>query len=216
MNFDLLCPRILLRPQQITAADTSNVHGTVGPNAAQIYQKYLEIGARYCGPVQTVDDPTLPANNGGVSIVSFLPNQSPKSNLNNHSIVTVIEYQGVNILSPGDNEPPSWEELLEDAAFEKAIENTHVLVAPHHGRVSGFHRPLFDHISPLLTIISDGRFVDTSATGRYSAQTKGWNVQKRSGGTENRKCVTTRNDGAIGITIEPNPYGTGYLSVSIA
>ena len=71
-------------------------------------------------------------------------------------------------------------------------------------------------LDPLLTIISDGRFVDTSATGRYSAQTEGWNVQKRSGGTEIRKCVTTRNDGAIDITIEPNPYGTGYLSVNIA
>ena len=123
---------------------------------------------------------------------------------------------GALTVSPGDNEPPSWEELLEDGAFRKAIENTHVLVAPHHGRVSGFHRPLFDHINPLLTVISDGRFVDTSATGRYSAQRKGWNVQKKSGGTENRKCVTTRNDAAIDITVKPNPYGTGYLSVSIA
>jgi len=216
LHFDLLCPRVLMRPRQLTAADISNGHGTVGSNAAQIYQKYLEIDARYCGPVHTVNDPALPTNNGGVSILSFLPNQSPKTNLNNHSIVTVIEYEGVKILSPGDNEPPSWEELLKYGAFQKAIENTHVLVAPHHGRVSGFHRPLFDHISPVLTVISDGRYVDTSATGRYSARTRGWNVQKRSGGTEDRKCVTTRNDGAIDITIEPNPYGTGYLSVSIA
>ena len=94
LNFDLLCPRILLRPRQLTAADISNGHGTVGPNAERIYQKYLEIDSRYTSPVDPIQDPTTLANNGGVSITSFLPNQSPKTNLNNHSIVTVIEYEG--------------------------------------------------------------------------------------------------------------------------
>jgi hypothetical protein len=35
-----------------------------------------------------------------------------------------------------------------------------------------------------LTIISDGRFVDTSATDRYSKISNGWTVHKRSGGDE--------------------------------
>ena len=201
----------------MTAADISNGHGTVGSNAAQIYQKYLEIDARYCGPVHTVNDPALPTNNGGVSILSFLPNQSPKTNLNNHSIVTVIEYEGVKILSPGDNEPPSWEELLKYGAFQKAIENTHVLVAPHHGRVSGFHRPLFDHIRP-----SVGDHLRWALRGHkrnrpiLSTDERDGMCRKGVVAQRIRKCVTTRNDGAIDITIEPNPYGTGYLSVSVA
>ena len=214
-NFDLLSPRILLLPNQLTAADISNGHDTVGPNAAQIYDKYLEINARYCGPVHTAYAPTVPANNGGVAITSFLPHQSPKTNLNNHSIVTVIEYEGVKILSPGDNESPSWGELLANQTFTAAITNTHVLVAPHHGRESGFHTALFDHISPVITIISDGRTVDTSATSRYSARTKGWDVLKRTGGFETRKCVTTRKDGNIEVIINPSLSGIGSLQVII-
>ena len=63
----------------------------------------------------------------------------------------------------------------------EAIRDTHVLVAPHHGRESGFHSPLFRVIRPLVTIISDGRFVDTSATSLYSERTKGWQVNRRNG-----------------------------------
>ena len=213
LNFDLLRPRMLLRPRQLTADDISKGHNNVGPEAVQIYQKYLEIDAKYTSLVDSADDPAIATNNGGASIATFSPLRSPKTNLNNHSIVTVIEYQGVKILSPGDNEPPSWEELLADVAFREAIRNTHVLVAPHHGRESGFHPGLFDHISPLLTIISDGRTVDTSATGRYSTRSEGWNVLKRNGGYENRKCLTTRNDGVIEAVISPNQRGMGSLDV---
>ena len=215
LNFDLLSPRILMRPRQLTADDISAGHNNVGPEAVQIYQKYLEIDARYTSPVESADDPDTAANNGGVSILSFSPSRSPKTNLNNHSIVTVIDYQGVKILSPGDNEPPSWEELLANIAFREAIKDTHVLVAPHHGRESGFHPDLFNYISPLLTIISDGRTVDTSATGRYSTRTEGWNVLRRNGSSEVRKCVTTRNDGMIEAIISPNQRGIGSLNVIV-
>ena len=213
LNFDLLSPRILMMPRQLTADDIIKGHSNLGQEAVQIYRKYLDIDGRYIYPVQTVQDPTIPTNNGGVSISSFRPTRSPKTNLNNHSIVTVIEYQGVKILSPGDNESPSWEELLADAAFREAIKNTHVLVAPHHGRESGFHLDLFNYISPLLTIISDGRTVDTSATGRYSTRTEGRNVLRRNGSSEIRKCVTTRNDGTIEVIISPNQTGIGSLDV---
>ena len=127
----------------------------------------------------------------------------------------MVDYQGVKILSPGDNEPPSWDELLANIAFREAIKDTHVLVAPHHGRESGFHPDLFNYISPLLTIISDGRTVDTSATRRYSTRTEGWNVLRRNGSSEVRKCVTTRNDGMIEAIISPNQRGIGSLDVIV-
>ena len=215
LNFDLLSPRILMRPRQLTADDISAGHNNVGPEAVQIYQKYLEIDDRYTRPVESTDDPDSAAINGGASIMTFSPSHSPKTNLNNHSIVTVIEYRGVKILSPGDNESPSWDELLANIAFREAIRNTHVLVAPHHGRESGFHPDLFNYISPLLTIISDGRTVDTSATGRYSTKTKGWTVLRRSGSSEVRKCVTTRNDGMVETIISPNQRGIGSLDVIV-
>ena len=159
LNFDLLNPRVLLRPSHLTQEDISGGHSTVGPRAQEIYEKYLEVDAKYSTNAPPSEIPSLPTNNGGVSIKTFHPTQSPKTNLNNHSIVSVIEYEGVKILSSGDNESLSWEELLADTAFKDAIKGTHVLVAPHHGRESGYHGELFDHISPLITIISDGRAI---------------------------------------------------------
>ena len=215
LNLNLFNVRILRRPRHLTAADIVNGHSNAGPNAVEICQKYLELNDIYIHPVEHAENPEIPSNNGGVSIKTFYPTRSSKTNLNNHSIVTVIEYEGVKILSPGDNESPSWEELLEDSAFTNAIVNTHVLVAPHHGRDSGFHPPLFDHIDPLLTVISDGRVVDTSATARYTARSRGWSVSKRSGGSEQRKCLTTRNDGRIEIVIAPSTTGSGIGSLYI-
>ena len=217
LNFDSLNPRVFQRPTHLTKSDITAGHNTTTPEIDRIFQKYFDVDGQYNQPVTLADDPSSPAVNGGASISSFHPTQCPKTNLNNHSIVTVIEYAGVKILSPGDNESCSWEELLGKQAFRQAIANTHVLVAPHHGRESGFCAALFDYISPLITIISDGRVVDTSATARYSARTIGYKVKKLSTGTyEPRKCVTTRNDGTIFVTIQPNPRGgIGTLDVTI-
>ena len=160
------------------------------------------------------DDVDLPQNNGGVSIRTFVPRQSATGNLNNHSLVTVLEYSRVKVLIPGDNESASWEELLNRDDFVAAITGTHVLVASHHGRESGFHSPLFDHFTPTITLISDGRTVDTSATSRYASVTKGWSVRRRNGTSQDRKCVTTRNDGTIDVMINSG-HPIGSLDVLI-
>ena len=104
LNFDLLQPRIFVRPRQLTADDISNGHSKVGPEAVRTYEMYLAIDARYTRPVQSVEDPSFAANNGGAFVTVFSPEQSSKANLNNHSIVTVVEYEGVKVLLPGDNE----------------------------------------------------------------------------------------------------------------
>ena len=215
LNFDLLNPRVLNRPRHLSAADISIGNPSAGSEADKVYQKYLEVDAKYIFPVPPTENPLEPTNNGEVSIKTFHPTGSPKTNLNNHSIVSLIEYEGVKILSPGDNESLSWEELLADTAFKDAIRGTHVLVAPHHGRESGYHGELFDHISPLITIISDGRALDTNASSRYSAKSKGWNVKKGDGTYHERKCLTTRNDGTILTTIAPSTSGIGSLEVLI-
>ena len=177
-------------------------------------RKYFEVRRRYNSTVDPQDDVDLPQNNGGVSIRTFVPRQSATGNLNNHSVVTVLEYSGVKVLIPGDNESASWEELLNRDDFVAAITGTHVLVASHHGRESGFHSPLFDHFTPTITLISDGRTVDTSATSRYTNVTKGWSVRRKNGTSQDRKCVTTRNDGTIDVTINSG-HPIGSLDVLI-
>ena len=214
LYFDAFAPTTLWAPQHLTEDDIRGGNPPPSQEAEAKIRKYLEITGRYIGSVVPQNDVTKPENNGNVSVKTFIPSQASTGNLNNHSVVTVLEYSGVKILIPGDNEPPSWEELLKRPAFVTAIAGTHVVVAAHHGRESGFHRPLFDYFSPLVTLISDGRIVGTSVTGKYDDVTKGWTVRRRNGTMQERKCVTTRNDGTIEVTIGAgNPVGS--LSVLI-
>lgn len=142
---------------------------------------------------------------GGVSIRHFFP-QIRSANLNDSSVVTVLEYEDGKVLITGDNEEPSWVSLLCDAEFKKAIKGTDIFVAPHHGRSSGFYAPLFGIIHPKLTIISDGPCQDTSVTDQYSSVSSGMKVHAGAVSTK-RKCVTTRSDGNILVTIESGFFG---------
>ena len=210
-NFDELSPRVLSRP--ILNEDDIRAGNRVEDK--EIINKYLEIDDRYKEPVEPGYNPFYAQNNGGVEIQRFTPTSCATSNLNNQSIVTVIYYAQSKLIIPGDNEPSSWDELLSRQDFLSAIKGTDILVAPHHGRKSGFSSTLFDHISPKLTIISDGRFCDTSATNTYSQKMQGWLVHKRSGGQEVRKCVTTRNDGVIVVEFGENQNGNPFIQVTI-
>ena len=207
LHFDSLAPKTLLTPKHLTENDIRGGNPKPSQEAERKIRKYLEIRGRYSNPVGPQDYVDSPHNNGGVSIKTFSPSRSSTANLNNHSVVTTLEYGDVKILIPGDNEEPSWNELLDRRDFIREITGTHVLVAAHHGRESGFHGPLFDHFHPLVTLISDGRTVDTSATSRYTNVTQGWQVRRRNGTKQERKCLTTRNDGHIEVTVTPGRPG---------
>lgn len=108
---------------------------------------------------------------------------------------------GVKILIPGDNESPSWNELLEEQEFKDSIKNTDLFVASHHGRDSGYCSDLFDYFKPELVIVSDGPETDTNAVDKYRKVATGYTVTKRSGETDKRYCLTTRKDGVIKVEI---------------
>ncbi len=212
VNFDTLSPRALLRPKHLKDDEIRSGNRDIDKDTVD---KYLEINRRYSEAISQEANPFLAENNGGVDIQKFASTSCETSNLNNHSIVTVITFASSKVLIPGDNEPSSWDELFQNETFISAITGTDVLVAPHHGRDSGFSNELFNYISPRLTIISDGRFCDTSATDRYGKKTQGWKVHKRSGGAEDRKCVTTRNDGVISVELGRGSDNTRYIKITI-
>ena len=214
--FDAFEPQTLKIPSHLTEKDIRGGNPKPSPEADQKIRTYLDIKRRYSGAANLQDNVCLLQNSGGASLLMFNPVKASTGNLNNHSVVTTVEYNGVKILIPGDNESASWEELLGQPLFRIAIANTHVLVAAHHGRESGFYRPLFDHIRPLITLISDGRTVGTSVTSWYDAVTQGYQVRRRSDGTMRvRKCVTTRNDGSIVVEVGANSAGRGTLEVTV-
>ena len=212
LNFEALSPRILWRPGHLTEDEI----WAGNRNADRvIIEKFLEVHHRYVEPIPVQTDPLIAGNNGGVDIRNFVPTSCGRSNLNKHSMVTVITYEGLKIILPGDNEAPSWTELLERDNFRSAIHDADILLASHHGRDAGFCSELFNFFQPLLTIVSDGRFGDTSATDQYDRVTRGWEVRHRQGGSEQRKVLMTRNDGVITVKLGRNPSGNRFLEVTV-
>ncbi len=211
LNFDKLSPRVFSRPKHLPK---DQVMKNIKEEDKPLFDKYFEINERYSVPVPDQGNPTLPENNGGVKIETFVSTRCDLSNINNHSIITVLSYAEIKVVLSGDNEPPSWKELLEDQSFVNAVKGADIFLAPHHGRDSGFYKELFNHFSPYLTIISDGQFCDTSATDRYGNVTKGWTVYYRNGENEKRLCLTTRNDGYVVVKLGHDSNKKPFMNVS--
>ena len=212
-NFWLLQPRVLARPTGIT--DKQIMEG-VRQSEYDIFSEYCAIGRQYNSPVEEIaDDPNNPENFGGMRIQTFFPNAQGDENFNNHSIITVVEYAGVKVVIPGDNEISSLEKLMKGDTFKDAIKNADILLAPHHGRESAYHNEFVSHVNPRLTIISDGSRGETSANQQYSQKSRGWQVHKKGNGTSSeRKCLTTNSDGVITAAFGYNQQQV-FLNVEI-
>ena len=211
LNFDSLNPRVLSRPKHLTEEDIRAANHNYD---SEKIDKYLEIHNRYNQPVLDNENPEYPENNGDVTFRKFVPTNCGKSNINNHSMVTIIEYLHVKIIIPGDNESASWKELLDNADFVEAIKDADIFLASHHGRESGFYSDLFEHFKPKLVIVSDGAETDRSAVSRYSAVAEGWTIYDANGKEETRYCLTTRNDGAILVKVGKSGNGRTFMQVT--
>ena len=195
--FDLkLKPEFLCRPKGIAHDDIKRGNRY---RHRKIIKRYLELDRTYATSTPKRKTPLNPNNNGGVKIKNFRQTKKGTSNLNNYSIVSVVEYANEKILIPGDIESAGWEVLMGRGDFLSAIEGTTIFVASHHGRKAGFYSEVFDYFTPDVVIVSDGRYSDTSVTSRYGDYTQGVLVNKRNGNPTTRLVLTTRNDGPIYI-----------------
>jgi beta-lactamase superfamily II metal-dependent hydrolase len=205
--------RQLWRPRWLTEEDVRKANQKT---YAQKLDTYFEMNNQYTGLIASGTLVGDPAVSGGVCIQQFASRECGTSNINNHSGVIVFTYQGVKVIIPGDNEPPSWKALLELPEFVSAIDGAHVFLASHHGRESGYHSELFKCMKPKLCLVSDGRVQDTDATSRYSGHAAGWNVRSRSDNSSvQRSCLTTRSDGTIVMKVGANALNkNSFLAVS--
>jgi competence protein ComEC len=176
--------------------------------------KYLEISQRFNTDAAPVNNLSAPANWGGVEFNIFATSNCAVTNMNNRSGVLLLKYGVFKVLFSGDNESCSWKELLAQPGFRTAVKGTQILLAPHHGRESGYYPDLFKQFKPKLTVISDGQFCDASATSRYSAVSTGWSINYPDGTSETRNCVTTRTDGVIVLTLWME-NGQSYYNVKV-
>jgi competence protein ComEC len=215
LNFEKLFPNVLLKPS-VPKEVIEDLLSQAGEKDKPKFEKYLKLLENYTAPVSSENDPSNPNNYGGLVIRSYFTTQCAPSNINNYSIITVISFAGRKIVFTGDNESCSLNKLLENENFKEAVKNADILLAPHHGRESGFHSEFVSLANPKLTVVSDGRFCDSSASSRYSEKSRGMIVKKRSNGKrEKRYCVTTRKDGCILVEFGYNEEGKTFMEATI-
>ena len=175
---------------------------------------YFKFQESYSKSVDEENNPENDTFGGGASFINFKSN-ADESNINNLSVVSFLKYLNFIILFPGDIEEKRWKQLLDNEKFIELLKKTDIIVASHHGRDSGYCKEIFNYFSPYLTIISDGRFTETSATSKYSEKSRGWEVWKSNGKKITRNVLSTRNDGAIKINVGRNSDENTYMKVSI-
>lgn len=214
LNFNYLSPKVFKRPTHLSKEDIlSGVREEDRPK----FDKYLEINNRYNQPLGENDPDDLynPDNYGGLIVKGFASINCSTSNINNHSIIEVISYAEIKVIFTGDNELASFNELMENDQFIDTVKDADILLAPHHGRDSGYHNDFVSIVNPRLVVISDSRFCDSSAISRYNNKCRGWAVYKRDGSSGKRKCLTTRNDGVITVNFGDGSNSNPFLNVKI-
>ena len=179
---------------------------------------YCDFCDGYNGTVPEEDLPSSGNPFDGMKVRVFSTNSCDKENKNNFSAIVVIELGNAKVVICGDNENDSLNFLMQRLDFKEAIRNAWILVAPHHGRESGYNNDFVDLVNPYLTIISDTTKGETSATEKYTSKSQGYSVWKLGEYTPTeRKCLTTRNDGNIEVVFgeSDNPSFSGTLRVTI-
>jgi competence protein ComEC len=179
------------------------------------FVRYCDFCDKYIAPVPETKSPSSGFLFDGMTVHVFNTRNCDKANKNNFSAIAVIQLGNAKIVVCGDNEKDSFSELMQNKDFVEAISNAWVLVAPHHGRESGYHEEFVKKVNPYITIISDTSKVDTTAADSYSNHSKGYKVYKVScDESVERKCLTTRKDGNILVEFgESTPDYLGYLNV---
>jgi competence protein ComEC len=120
---------------------------------------FKELDTTYTRSVEWKESPHNPEFNGGVEVKTGYNGFTEEMKGNNTSIVALYHYGGWLFACPGDIEDAGWRKLwtTKGAEFGPLITKSawRVLVAPHHGRTSGYSEALMDDIKPHLVIVSD-------------------------------------------------------------
>ncbi len=120
---------------------------------------FKDLDTSYTENVKWGNSPCNPTVNGGVEVKVAYNDYSEEVTGNNTSVIALYHYANWLFACPGDIEDAGWMRLwsAKQAEFEPLISKSkwRVLVAPHHGRHSGYSQAMMDNINPQLVIISD-------------------------------------------------------------
>ncbi len=152
-------PRVLRRNKTVPKKDS------YGTESFEYQKQYKILDEKLTSKVQWESNPRNPNINGGadyyVNELDYGKNTDGKLiETNNTSVITMIHYNGVLFVFPGDIEPLGWNTLWkkDNSSIQTFINKGNsfrLLVAPHHGRTSGYCEEMMNTINPHLVIISD-------------------------------------------------------------
>ena len=189
-------PRVLLRNKSLPEEEKFK-------STTLDYQKtFRNLDAIYTSPVADLENPTNSTYNGGIVVKTGYNNYSESCTGNNTSVVAFYLYAGWLFVCPGDIEDSGWQELwtAKKDVFEPLIKAAkwRILVAPHHGRESGYSQHMMDNLKPHLALISD--VAGQSPTDKsFREKPLGLNI-----GDEVKKYLSTKQKGRIRIKVVAN------------
>ena len=182
----------------------------------QYQHDFQSLHNRFNSPVPQNVLPTNPDYNGGVKYAVHCLDHgmqinkadllgSPVIEGNNTSIVAMLLYEGTLFVCPGDIEPLGWQELWKEhgRSYNDLINNANrrFLVAPHHGRKSGYCREIMEAIRPHATLISD---VWGASETHPSFRTDPTGIQFNTG--EIKKYYSTKRGGRVRIVASSDGF----------
>ena len=165
------------------------------------YQKiFKDLNDRYIHPIS---DDVLPSNskyNGGAEVLIVDNDYEDGMSCNDTSLVVFYKYGNNVVIFPGDIEPAGWDKLYnkERAKIDGLIKDKDytTLVAPHHGRQSGYSQSMINTLAPDLILVSDEYGKEDTDSRYYSINGRGYNVDGK-----NTKLISTKTHGRIKGTL---------------
>lgn len=176
-------------------------------------KKFIEVVKHYNGQYEEQKDRVVAANPPcKVKKKRFIQYEADVD-LNELSWFVSFEMGARKVLFTGDMTAGGVRKILASPSadeFKEFVKGTTILKVPHHGRENGCSDEMFDAFGgkPLLCIVSDQVLNEenegTSNVAWYNERTQG--VLFTQGGEEQqeRKVLTTRNDGDIYLKISDN------------
>ncbi|WP_317176136.1 MBL fold metallo-hydrolase [Halomontanus rarus] len=168
----------------------------------EIATTYAEFEDRYTTPA--TEDPSSKDWAQGATFSNYFLSGDDVSGstfdqLNNLSVITVIERHGFKLVTAGDILEDGIETAMDDGKIMDAVEDAHVLVAPHHGRKSSYVGEFVDQIDPEIVLISDKADNGNNASGYYTKPDGISVLDEPDDEFCDRTVLTTRKDGRLRV-----------------
>ncbi len=210
--FDIINVQWLFRNTSVTSSTIKRLKSEDGMGAG-IERLVKTIDTTFSGGGTLLGQPAWPQFTG-MKYQLFNNDYPTFDDENNLSMIVFLKCHGIGVMFTGDLERAGCKELLKNDAFRKALSETNVFVAPHHGREPACCEEAIQYLSNVYyVVISDkGYQYDTQKTIPFYRR-----IAKKGGPFRNEKIrhvLTTRSDGEITFDFHQGSWGPTRLEVT--